>query len=172
MLIEELDIPVVDPLRDLLADLVRTPPLDHVQPRPTVLDLRAGAGPHEEGVLELPFKRVLLDMVCQSGGDFPRESLVVCVCLPTCSGRKRTVVYALGISNTSEAGPADIGSVGEVVDEILCFGQFLEHRRALDPALQEGRSCHCGGHCSWLCILLPRTEHTSREERRGEESVN
>lgn len=39
MLIEELDIAVVDTLGNLLSDLMRTSPLDHVEPRPSVLRL-------------------------------------------------------------------------------------------------------------------------------------
>lgn len=41
MFIEELDLTVVDPLGNLLADLVRASAFDHVQPSPAVLCLRA-----------------------------------------------------------------------------------------------------------------------------------
>ena len=48
MLVEELYIAVVDSLRDLLTDLMRRPPLDHIETGPSVLSLCAGGGPDEE----------------------------------------------------------------------------------------------------------------------------
>lgn len=54
MLVEELDVPDVDALRNLLAHLVRTPPLNHVELRPAVFRLCARRGAHEERVFELP----------------------------------------------------------------------------------------------------------------------
>ena len=82
MLVEELDVAVVDSLCDILADLVRASPLDHVVARPSVLGLGAGRGTNEEVVLELSLQTVLLDMVGQCGG-----------CL-------------LGVANASETTPA------------------------------------------------------------------
>jgi len=67
VLVEELDVAVVDALCDVLADLVRAPPLDHVVARPSVLGLGAGRGADEEVVFELALEAVLLDMVCQCG---------------------------------------------------------------------------------------------------------
>lgn len=74
MLIEELNLATVDPLGDLLSDLVRAPSLNHVQASPAVLRLRAGGGAHEEGVLELALQVVLLDVVCQGRWDFSTQT--------------------------------------------------------------------------------------------------
>jgi len=42
VLVEELDVAVVDALCNVLSDLVRAPPLDHVVARPSVLGFGAG----------------------------------------------------------------------------------------------------------------------------------
>jgi hypothetical protein len=63
--VEELDVAVVDPLCDILSDLVRASSLDHVVARPSVLGLGAGRGTNEEVVLELTLEAVLLYMVGQ-----------------------------------------------------------------------------------------------------------
>lgn len=72
MLIKELDIAVVDPLCDFLADLMGRASLDHVQSRPSVLGLRAGRRADEQRVFLLAFEVVLLDVVRKGSGDFPR----------------------------------------------------------------------------------------------------
>lgn len=71
MLIEELHLTRIDALGDLLADLMRTPTLDHVETRPAVLGLRARRRADEEGVLQLALERVLLDVVRQRRGNLP-----------------------------------------------------------------------------------------------------
>lgn len=71
MLVEEVDAPLVDALGDGLADLVRAPPLNHVEAGPPVLRLGAGRRADEERVAELALEVVLLDMVGEEGGDFP-----------------------------------------------------------------------------------------------------
>jgi hypothetical protein len=64
MLIEELDISIVNALCDFLSDLMRTPPLDHIQSRPSVLCLSAGRRSNEQVVLQLSLEVVLLDVIC------------------------------------------------------------------------------------------------------------
>lgn len=71
MLVEELDVAIVDALGDVLADLVRRPALDHVQPRPSVLRLGARAGAHHEREFVLALESIGLDVVGEGGGDFP-----------------------------------------------------------------------------------------------------
>lgn len=39
MFVEEFDLPGIDTLGNFLADLVRGPPLDHIQSRPSILRL-------------------------------------------------------------------------------------------------------------------------------------
>lgn len=68
VLVEELDVAVVDALCDVLANLVRASPLDHVVARPSVLGLGAGRCADEEVVLQLALQAVLLDMVGQCSG--------------------------------------------------------------------------------------------------------
>jgi hypothetical protein len=63
MFIEELDIAIIDPPGNLLADLMGTPPLNHIEPRPSILRLRARRGPNEQVVLELALEAILLDVV-------------------------------------------------------------------------------------------------------------
>ena len=53
MLIKELDIAIVNAFSNLLANLMRAPPLDHIQARPSVLGLGPRRGSNEEVVLEL-----------------------------------------------------------------------------------------------------------------------
>lgn len=71
MLIEELDVAIVDTLCDLLADLMRRPPLDHVELRPSVLSLGAGRGTNEQVVLQLSLEVVLLDVIRERGRHLP-----------------------------------------------------------------------------------------------------
>jgi len=73
VLVEELDVAIVDPLCNLLADLVRTTAFDHVQLRPSVLCLCSRRGSDEEVVFELALKAILLDMIGQGGGYLPEK---------------------------------------------------------------------------------------------------
>jgi hypothetical protein len=73
MLIEELDVAIVDALGNLLADLVRASALNHVQSRPAVLRLCAGRSANEECVFQLALEAILLDVICQSCGDFSTQ---------------------------------------------------------------------------------------------------
>jgi len=75
MLVEELDIAIVDSLCNLFSDLVGGASLNHVQTSPAVLRLRTGRGAHEEVVLQLALQVVLFNVVCQSNGHFPIQSL-------------------------------------------------------------------------------------------------
>lgn len=71
MLIKKLDIAIVDALGDVLADLMRRAPLNHVQSRPSVLGLCAGRRADEQRVFLLSLEVVLLDVVREGSGDFP-----------------------------------------------------------------------------------------------------
>lgn len=71
MLVEEVDVAVIDALCDLLADLVRSAALNHVQLCPSVLSLCAGRSSDEEVVLELSLKTILLDVIGERGWNFP-----------------------------------------------------------------------------------------------------
>lgn len=71
MFVEKVDGAIVNALGDGLADLVRTPALDHVQAGPAVLRLGARRGSDEERVAQLALQVVLLDVVGQEGGHFP-----------------------------------------------------------------------------------------------------
>lgn len=68
MLVEELNPALVDTPRNLLADLVRRPPFDHVQPRPPILGLRTGRCADEERILELSLQVVSLHMIGEDRG--------------------------------------------------------------------------------------------------------
>jgi hypothetical protein len=63
MFVEELDISIVDSTCNFFTHLMRRPPLNHIQPRPSILRLRARRRTHKEVVLELALQIVLLDMV-------------------------------------------------------------------------------------------------------------
>jgi hypothetical protein len=73
MLIEELNIAIVDALGNLLADLVRASTLNHVQSRPAVLRLCAGRRADKECIFQLALEAVLLDVICQSRGNFSAQ---------------------------------------------------------------------------------------------------
>lgn len=71
MLIKKVDLPRVQPFGNRLSNLVRTTALNHVQIGPAALRLGTGRGTHEQLVSQLALEVVLLDMVCQCGGNFP-----------------------------------------------------------------------------------------------------
>ena len=48
----------------------------------------------------------------------------------------------LGVTDTGKSGPADVRAIGEVVNEILSFGELLEVGWAPHTALQEGGCRH------------------------------
>ena len=48
--------------------------------------------------------------------------------------------YSLGITDTGEAGPADIRAIGKVVQQVLGLAQLLQHRRPSDAGSQGGGS--------------------------------
>jgi hypothetical protein len=64
MFIKKLDIPSINSLRNLLPNLVRASPLNHVESGPAVLGLGAGRGSDEQGVFEFALEVVFFDMVC------------------------------------------------------------------------------------------------------------
>lgn len=76
MFVEEVDATLVDALGDGLANLVRAPALDHIQSRPTVLCLGSGGSSDEETVPELSLEVVLLDVICQEGGNLPIDNVL------------------------------------------------------------------------------------------------
>lgn len=71
MLIEEFDVAIVDPSRNLFSNLMRRPALNHIQSRPSVLRLSARRRANKKIVLELALKIILLNMVCKSCGNLP-----------------------------------------------------------------------------------------------------
>ena len=64
MLIKKLNIASIDSLCNLLPNLVRAPPLYHVESGPTVLGLGAGGGSDEQAVFEFALEVVFFDVVC------------------------------------------------------------------------------------------------------------
>lgn len=130
MLIEELDIAVVDSLCDFLSDLVRAAALNHVQAGPAALGLCAGGGTDKQVVLQLSLEAVLLDVVCESSGNHPGFEVNVL------RSTSNDLCYILGVPNTGETGPADVRAIGEVVNEILSFGELLEVGWAPHTAFQ------------------------------------
>lgn len=62
MLVEELDVPIVDALRNVLANLMWTSSRYHVVPSPSVFRLCSARCSHEQVVLELALQIMLLDM--------------------------------------------------------------------------------------------------------------
>lgn len=64
MLIKKLNIARINSLCNLLSDLVRASPLNHVESGPAVLGLRAGRGSDEQAVLEFALEVVFFDVVC------------------------------------------------------------------------------------------------------------
>ena len=112
MLVKELDVPIVNPLGNLLADLVRAPPLNHVETGPAILRLSARGSADEEVVLHPALEAILLDVVGQGGRDLLR------------------------IADASEAAPSNVGAVGEMVQQVLCLGQLLQVARPPHTALE------------------------------------
>lgn len=138
MLIEELNVAVVDSLGNLFSDLVRAATLDHVQLRPAVLRLGAGGRAHKQVVLELSLQVILLDMVCESNGDFPTQLLAPALA-------KMSIAWnILGIAHTRETGPADVRAMRKQVNQVLSFSKLVQIRRPANTALQKRRSSHLG----------------------------
>lgn len=54
-----------------------------------------------------------------------------------------TVVDVLGVSNTSEAGPANVGAIGEVVKQVLGLCELLEVARPSDSLSEQRGDRHC-----------------------------
>ena len=80
VLIEELNLAIIDPLGNFFSDLVRATALNHVQASPSILRLCAGRGTHEEGIFELALQVVLLDVVCECGGNHPMVTMRISRC--------------------------------------------------------------------------------------------
>lgn len=76
MLVKELNIPVIDPFRNLLADLMWTSTLDHIKSGPSILRLGTRRRADEEAVLEFSLEIVFLDVVRKSSRDFSAGSSV------------------------------------------------------------------------------------------------
>lgn len=73
MLVEEIDLASIKPLGNLLADLVRATALNHLQIGPAVLRLGTGRRSHEERIPQFSLQVILLNVVCQSGGNLPTD---------------------------------------------------------------------------------------------------
>jgi hypothetical protein len=92
MLVEELNVAIVDTLRDLLTDLMRRPALDHVQSCPSVLRLSAGRCANEKVVLELTLEAVLLDMVGKGSWDLPVLCVRIAIPLLECTAARDCLI--------------------------------------------------------------------------------
>lgn len=68
MLVEELDVAIVDAFRNLLADLVRSTSLNHVEFSPSIFCFSTRGGANKKVVLELALEAVLLDMISHGCG--------------------------------------------------------------------------------------------------------
>lgn len=121
MFVEELDVSVVDALGDFFADLVRAASFDHVVARPSILGFGTRGSAHEEVVFKLALEVVLFHVLGQGGGDL------------------------LGVADAREAGPADVGIVWKMFNEVFGFGQLVEVGWAPDTRPEQGR----GGHGGW-----------------------
>jgi len=130
VLVKEVDLALVDALGNGLANLVRASPLNHVERSPSAFSLGAGRSATEEAVAHFALKVVLLNMVCEEGGDF------------------------LGIANTGEAGPAEVRAIGKVLEHVLWLAELGKHRRPPDAGLEQGRS-HGRGHLDYWCATGP-----------------
>jgi hypothetical protein len=53
---------------------------------------------------------------------------------------------ALGVAHACEAGPANVGAIGEVLHQVFGLAQLVEHGRAPDARFQGG-----GSHGDLLC---------------------
>ena len=141
MLIEKVDLPRVQPFGNRLANLVGTPALDHVQIGPAALRLRARRGTHEQGVSQLALKVVLLDMVRQRGGNFPVSLLISHLISSRSSscGLGEGHDDVLGIPDSRETGPADVGAIREERNEILWLRELAQVGRPLHAVSEESR---------------------------------
>lgn len=95
MLVKKFDVSIVDPLCDLLAHLMRTATLNHVQSGPPILRLGPRGRAHEEGVLEFALQLILLDVVGQSGRDFSVNTHEARSAIDTCGfcGDRSTLTW-------------------------------------------------------------------------------
>jgi hypothetical protein len=71
MFVKELDVPIVNSLRNGFPNLMRGPSFDHIQCRPAVFRLSSRARTHEQGIFQLALQVVLFDMICEHCRDFP-----------------------------------------------------------------------------------------------------
>ena len=94
-------------LCNFFTDLMRTPPFDHVQPRPSVLGLGSGRSSYEKRVLELSLQTILLHIIGQGCWDLPVARSVSLELLEPATR------CSLRVSHAGEARPADIGAMGE-----------------------------------------------------------
>jgi hypothetical protein len=69
MFIKELDIRLINTPGNLLSNLMRAPPLNHIQFRPTILRLSPGGRAHEKGVFHLSLQAILLYVIREHFGD-------------------------------------------------------------------------------------------------------
>lgn len=63
MLVKEVYPALVDSFCNGFSDLMRTPPVNHIQSSPSILGLGSGGSAHEEGVSQLALEVILLDVV-------------------------------------------------------------------------------------------------------------
>lgn len=123
MFVEEFDPPLVYALGNLLANLMRGPPLNHVESCPSILRLGTRRGTDEQRVLQLPLQAILLHMVGEGGGNLPEHLDQLTDAL----SHQLSFDCLLGIANTRKTRPSDIGAMREEVDKIFDLGQLLKH---------------------------------------------
>jgi len=73
MLIKELDSAIIYSFGNIFSNLMRAPPLNHIQSCPPVLGFRATRRADEQRVSQLALEVILLDMVRQHGRDLPKR---------------------------------------------------------------------------------------------------
>ena len=93
MLIEEFDVSIVDALGNLLSNLMRRAPFDHVKSRPPILSFGTRRSTDKEVVLQLTLQIVLLDMIGQGGGDLPAVELSASVLTHACEDRQQGRIW-------------------------------------------------------------------------------
>src|SRR5687767_8145688 len=89
---------------------------------------------------------IFLFSFCQQPGYLPRQSLVALAAVNNLGGLLR-------VTDTGEAGPANVGSIGEVLHEILRLAKLLQKCRVANTLL-ERRGGNGRSHCVILCCVV------------------
>ena len=154
MLIRKVNPPRVNPLRDLLPDLMRVPPCNHVVPRPPLLDFWPAGRTNEQIEPFLGGGVGLEVVVLDVGGDglvsstlVTRKGLELRREQDGTWGRNRTLkTYRrchLRVPNSSESTPSDIVVVLEQRRQVFRPRELLKIRWAPDTFAEGGGRCEC-----------------------------